>query len=554
MLCPMVERCPALRPLHPVRPLLAAALLLAALPSAARPEPPRLVVAISVDQLSADLFAEYRQHFSGGLARLSGGVVFPSGYQGHGATETCPGHATILTGARPARSGIISNEWIDQRVGRDDKTVYCAEDERLPGTSSRHYVVSDRQLKVPTLGDRMKAANPASRVFSIAGKDRAAVMLGGHQVDELWWWAGKGFASYAGRAAPAAVSAGNAAVAVRLAAEQPPLELPAACQRRERAVAVGGALVVGTGRFARRAGDARAFRASPELDAATLAIAAALVRDARLGKGPAPDLLAVGLSATDYVGHAYGTEGLETCVQLLALDRALGSFFDGLDAAGLDYAVVLTADHGGHDLPERHRENAAPSAVRVDGALDPRAVGQAIAARLQLPGPVLLGGVPGGDVWLDTRLTTAQREAALAETVARYGAHPQVAAVLTRAQLQATPSPTAPPETWSLAERARAGFDPERSGDLVVVLKPRVTSIAEPGVGYVATHGSFWDYDRRVPILFWRKGIAPFEQPLSVETVDILPSLAALLGLPVPAAEVDGRCLDLVAGSGSSCP
>jgi predicted AlkP superfamily pyrophosphatase or phosphodiesterase len=551
----MAERRPAPRPFRPARPLLAVSLLLAAcLPSAAQPEPPRLVVAIAVDQLSADLFAEYRQHFTGGMARLVGGVVFPAGYQGHGATETCPGHSTILTGARPARTGIVGNDWIDQRVAREDKTVYCAEDERAPGSTSRSYVVSDRQLRVPTLGDRMKAANPGSRVFSIAGKDRAAVMLGGHLVDQVWWWSGKGFSSHAGRAAPPAVSAGNAAVAARLSVDQPALELPAACRTRDRAVAVGGALQVGTGRFARAAGDARAFRASPELDAATLSIAAALVRDARLGQGPAPDLLAIGLSATDYVGHAFGTEGTEACLQLLALDRALGSFLDGLDAAGLDYLVVLTADHGGHDLPERHRENAAPTAVRVDGALAPPAMGQAVAAALHLPGPVLLGGGPGGDVWLDAKLTTAQREAALAEAVARYAAHPQVAAVLTRAQLLATPSPTAPPETWTLAERARASFDPERSGDLVVVLKPRVTAIAEAGVGFVATHGSFWDYDRRVPILFWRKGIAPFEQPLSVETADILPSLAAVLGIPVPAGEVDGRCLDLVAGAGSSCP
>jgi predicted AlkP superfamily pyrophosphatase or phosphodiesterase len=79
-----------------------------------------------------------------------------------------------------------------------------------------------------------------------------------------------------------------------------------------------------------------------------------------------------------------------------------------------------------------------------------------------------------------------------------------------------------------------------------------VTPIASPGVGYVATHGSFWDYDRRVPILFWRKGMTGFEQPLSVETVDIAPTLAALIHVPVP-VQIDGRCLDLDAGSGTTC-
>ncbi|MBL7373164.1 alkaline phosphatase family protein, partial [Escherichia coli] len=86
--------------------------------------------------------------------------------------------------------------------------------------------------------------------------------------------------------------------------------------------------------------------------------------------------------------------------------------------------------------------------------------------------------------------------------------------------------------------------DPQRSGDLVIALKPRVTPIAGTEGGSIATHGSFWDYDRRVPILFWRKGMTGFEQPLSVETVDIAPTLAALIHVPVP-VEIDGRCLDL---------
>ena len=84
-----------------------------------------------------------------------------------------------------------------------------------------------------------------------------------------------------------------------------------------------------------------------------------------------------------------------------------------------------------------------------------------------------------------------------------------------------------------------------------MLLKPRVTTIEEPRPGYVETHGSPWDYDRRVPILFWRKGMTGFEQPLSVETVDIAPTLAATIGLPMTG--VDGRCLDLDPGPADTC-
>ena len=125
---------------------------------------------------------------------------------------------------------------------------------------------------------------------------------------------------------------------------------------------------------------------------------------------------------------------------------------------------------------------------------------------------------------------------------------------MTAEEIGATPTPATPPEIWTLAERARASFVPGRSGDLVVLLRPRVTPIPEPGIGYVATHGSAWDYDRRVPILFWRKGMAPFEQPNGIETVDIAPTLAALIGFPLPAEAIDGRCRDLDSGPASTCP
>jgi arylsulfatase A-like enzyme len=273
-----------------------------------------------------------------------------------------------------------------------------------------------------------------------------------------------------------------------------------------------------------------------------------------LGEGPATDILAVGLSATDYVGHTYGTEGAEMCLQVLALDRLLGDFFRALDATGVDYVVMLTADHGGNDVPEREDEHAIPGASRAAESLSPGAMGKTLAAKLHLQGPVLLGSGAFGDFYIDKAIRGPMRQRVLREALAAYRSHPQVSAVFTHAEIAAAPPPSDPPETWSLIQRARASFDDERSGDFVVQLKPRVTPIFDTAKGYVATHGSPWDYDRRVPILFWRKGMLPFEQPLSVETVDIMPTLAALIGLKVPANEIDGRCLDLDAGPGSTCP
>ena len=515
--------------------------------------PPRLLVALAMDQFSADLFAQYRSHFTGGLARLATGAVFPAGYQSHAATETCPGHSTLLTGNRPAHTGIIANTWIDQSVARTKKEVYCAEDEARTAVDPKDYVASVGHLLVPTLGERMKQQWPAARNVAVSGKDRAALMMGGHAIDQVWWWKNDAFVTLDGRAAIPATAAENAAVSKLLAKGAPALPLPAFCAPREGAIEAGS-VTVGTGHFALKAGDTTAFRASPRLDQATLDLALKLVDAMKLGQGSAPDMLAVSLSATDYVGHSTGTQGPEMCLQLATVDQALGAFFAALDARHIDYGVVLSADHGGFDMPERLNREALPQAARAEPALLPKALSVKVGAALGLPVQgLILGDGAAGDFWVKADLPPADKARVIAAARALLLAHPQVEAVFTAAELAATPMPTGSPETWSLIQRARASFYAPRSGDFLVLLHRGIMALPTPGPGYVATHGSPWDYDRRVPILFWRKGMAGFEQPSPVETVDIAPTLSAWINLPAPQGAYDGRCLDLDSGSGSTC-
>lgn len=513
---------------------------------------PRLVVAISVDQFSADLYAEYRPLFTSGLRRLATGAVFPSGFQSHAATETCPGHSTILTGSHPARTGIIANDWIDESVARPDKTVYCAEDPAVPGSSSKSYAASVQFLKAQTLGDRLKAASPQSRVISVAGKDRAALMLGGHATDEVWFWSKGAFVTLASRNGekPAAVERVNREVAAEIAKPARAV-LPEACRAHAVAVPVGNR-AVGTLDQPPPKG-ALAFQTSLAFDRATTDLAIGLIRDLRLGQGAATDVLAIGLSATDYVGHTFGTEGAEMCAQLLGVDQNIGRILEALDASRVPYLVVLTADHGGHDVAERNRLHGIPDAARADPALLPQNLGRTLAAEFGIPEPVLLGNGPSGDFYLARGVPAALRARVLESARAHLLAHPQVEAVFTAGELRRSAAPMGPVDEWTLADRFRASFDPERSGDLLVALKPHVSSLTSTDT-YVATHGSPWNYDRRVPILFYRPNVAGFEQPVPVETVDILPTVAAQIGLEIPVGEIDGRCIDLGFAPVARCP
>jgi len=503
--------------------------------SAAPPErPPTLVVAIVVDQYSADVFSEYRSLYHHGLATLTSGVVFPHGYQSHAATETCPGHSTVLTGARPAHTGIIANEW---------QGHYCVTDPKKDAKA-----ITPETLLVPTLGDRLHDADANSRTVAIGGKDRAAVMLGGKKSYLTLWWSKGKFITYDGASIEPAMQARIAEVnedarSAYETAQRP--RLPAECESRSQPVEIiKGQYSVGE--LHENEAKSDKWRATAAMDAMTLEMAKTAVDTLELGKGKSIDVLAVSFSATDYVGHYYGTEGAEMCTQQLALDKTIEELLTHLERKGISFVVALTADHGGLDIPERNGSRSVPQATRLEPELLPQTIGDSVADKFKLAKPILLGGnYYGSDIYLAPSVPAGKRQQVLDELRKRYEQYDQVEKVFTRKQLDAAKMPSGPPDQWSLLDRARASYHKDRSGDLVVLLKPYVTAYEASNDNYISSHGSPWDYDRRVPIIFWWPGIEGFEQPAAVETVDIAPTLADLVGLKVTEPKMDGRVLQI---------
>lgn len=543
---------------------------LAPLVATTAPPVPKLIVAISVDQFSAGLFDQYRAHFTGGLRTMAEhGVVFPNGYQSHAATETCPGHSTILTGRHPAATGIVANGWVDRATG---KAVYCMTDLAGPVPNRPDAPRGPANMKVPTLGEWLKAANPASRTFAVSGKDRGAITMAGHGADGTFWWDDKfgGFTTYvpAGTTAEARlapVTAFNKAVFAAWLKKAPVwTPLDPRCRFGEGPARYGRLTVDSEvpppGWIAPKAGEdfhldpyfQSYLRASPMYDKLALDLAAQLIDTQKLGRGAAPDVLAISLSATDYVGHRYGSAGPEQCDNLAHLDAALGVFLAKLTALKVPVLVVLTADHGSIDAAERLAERGFP-ANRVDGRKLVSDVGAAVQAELKLDVNPL-----AGDPYEITIVPPAKSDAKLiarisAATVAELRKRPEVYTVFTRAEaLAAMPPKGKPVDELSLIERIAESTDADRSGDVMAVLRP-YTTVGDPvGLGdTIGGHGSVWNYDRRVPILFWWPGAEGYEQPLPIETVDIAPTLAAVAGVKTP--EVDGRCVDLDRTAGTTC-
>lgn len=535
--------------------LVAAPLLFAAppLPTQAQSRPrPSLLLVISVDQLGADLLARYGRDLPGGLGQLQReGLHFTAAYHDHAYTETGPGHSVLLSGRHPSHTGIPENNWKDPVTG---KKLNCVEDAKAPilGRPATVRGASQALFRGTALGDWLQADVKGARVFTVSGKDRASILLGGaHPTAAYWFEPGAGYTTSTAYAAklPDWLAEHNAALLKRLRSDTwwwTPLASTDGLARNGSWQTFLGTFKAGLPRQVNPAGMPldeafyNRFKGSPFFDEATAEAAEALLDAEKLGQGEATDLLAVGFSATDYVGHFYGNAGDEMVDQIRRLDARLGRFLAFVKARVPSVAVVLTADHGSADLIERLAEQGYPAR-----RLEPKAwleqLNAALRKKLPIQGdPVSFTSTPK-NLYVK-EVPGATREEVLRECLALLRRLPEIALAVTPAELDATGEDPGPnPEGRSLRVLLKHSCVPGRSGDILLVPKP--FTVFSDEAPWLVQHGYPYDSDRRVPLIFWGPW-QPGVRAEPVRTVDLAPTLARELRL-TPSEPLDGRALDL---------
>ena len=503
----------------------------AAGPTSAQPATTPLVVMVVVDQLREPYFERYGDLFTGGFRRLlDQGRHYTRATHDHAVTETAVGHATLATGVHPMHHGVVANEWqvrtskglVDvSNVG--DSTVKIVGYPTLAGVSP-HYLMR------PGLTDWLVAAHPRSQVASVSGKDRGAVLPAAHVRGHVYWFeprAGRFVTStYYRDRYPAWADEFTARVLPRLARDSVwASTIPAAALTRTSADTVpwesNGVHTGFPHRFAdegRPGGYWGWFSATPKLDAATLEYARTMVTSLGLGRDDAPDFLNVSLSQTDRIGHSYGPLSREQLDNLLRLDRELGEFFTFLDrtvGAGR-WVVGLSSDHGSLVSPETTWPGERPGRR---GTTEEKAKLRATR---------------------DTAILFKDDPANPARTAAAMRRLPFVADAWTHAQLLSAESGT---PADSFAVLARRSLYP---GRFAADFSPFGVEyrFVEGWTGYVrgTGHGSPYWYDRHVPLLFMGPGFAAGRDTTRASTLDFAPTLARVIGVPVP-AKLDGRAL-----------
>lgn len=538
----------------------ALALLLAAACATAPPPPgatgaPALVVLIAIDGFPQRQLIDYRDQLApAGLRRfLDDGAWFSDAHYGHAHTATGPGHAVMLTGAYPHRTGIVGNDWRDPATGQQ---VYCVGDaeHRYIGHATRKLDgTSPRNLLVESLGDVLRRANPASKVVAVSAKDRGAILPAGRMGIAYMYQAQTGqFSSstYYMQSHPEWVTRFNAARPADryFHAQWKPL-LPESAYARslpdnQEWYAKGGKLPMKMGEGMEAPGPRFYVDliASPFADQLTLEFAAAAVDGERLGADQAPDILVLSLSGHDYVNHRWSAESRLSHDHVLHLDRSLAAFFERLDArVGKDrYVAVLTADHGFAPAPEHLAAKGLPA-----GRFNARNAVARIETELALafgPGKWVHGYM--ADAILFDRALARERNVAI-DTLAQAARkllleEPGVGAAYTRAELQAGSRAGAP-----YFDPMRRTWHPDRSGDVQVATKRYW--IVSSGSGSATTHGSPHPEDTHVPVAFYGPGrIAAQRFDERADVADIAPTLARVLGVPAPAAS-EGKVLPVLA-------
>lgn len=503
------------RPMTPARALLATALLLA-LAGPARAgnldhERPKLVVVLVVDQMRADYLGRFADRLlpavgpdgrPGGFRRvIDQGAYWPVARHDVYQAMTGPGHASIATGAWPARSGITLNNW-----WQGESFMYCVGDPsatNLPDDGTgKDRSIGLANLVAPTLGDTLKSHPVGGSVVSISLKDRAAALLGGHRADTVLWFDSK---------------------ALRWTTSTYwTEELPAWVAELNTGPRGGQDLFLTHG-----GNDAVVEAALAAVDAQSM------------GRDDRPDLLLLGLSALDYLGHEVGPDAPEVGDMIVSVDAALAALFAGLEQrlGSLDEVVLaVTADHGAPRVPEVMAEEGLPAGRILEPATEQELEALLVGALGAPAGASWIGGMYRGNVWFraDSVADPATRHAAEEAVRAALLELPGVDEVLTASDLDAGRFPPGPPGE-RLANQYRSG----RSADVIAGMRPLWISTSYT---YGVSHMTRYAYDTTVPLAIAGPGIGSGRHATPATVIDLAPTLAWLLDI-LPPASAEGRVL-----------
>ncbi|WP_228768402.1 alkaline phosphatase family protein [Shewanella sp. TC10] len=527
-------------------------------------EQPRLIVQITVDQLRGDLLQRYQQHFTdeGFGYIINEGVYFKEAHHQHAITETVVGHTTLATGAHPSAHGMVSNLWFDKQL---QQPIYNVQDRQHPLLSANAAVDakneidptqkaskvegrSPKNIMATTFSDELTASNNGqSKVFAVSVKDRGAITLAGHTGKAFW------FSKSAGEFVSSDYYYDQYPLWVTKWNQQNPIDKYANTEWQLTKPA--NQYIFGDNKphdwktklpgygvtFPHQFGPSdnpyfsTFLTVSPIGDEMTASFAKTIITENSLGKNTVTDYLSVSFSSTDYVGHIFGPSSLEAEENLLRLDRTLASLFSFIDKqVGLDSTlIVLSADHGAPEAPGYLTQFGIKSQHFDLAALEDNRDIKLLKSKWGIKGKIF------ANAWqpyinLDHEKLAKQKIplAAAANDVANV--LNSISGIHRAYSFENLLNGNVP--KGKITQKVQNSFYPSRSGDIYIVFEPNVFVADFDGLNVASVHGSPWRYDTHVPIIFAGFNLDGQVVNRPVATVDLAPTLSAILGLNAPSS------------------
>lgn len=517
---------------------------------------PKLVVGIVVDQMRWDFLYRYYDRYSkGGFKRMmNDGFSCENTFIPYTPTVTAAGHTCIYTGSVPAIHGIVGNGFFDYDLNRE---LYCSEDKSVKtvGASNDNGQMSPKNMLVTSICDELKlATNFRSKVIGIALKDRGAILPAGHSADAAYWYDSKtgNFISstYYMTELPKWTQDFNASNKINSYYEKNWNTLYPIATYTQSDIdtnnyesAPFGNDQKGFPYNLKRFIDKKDFgkiRSTPYGNSLTLDFAEAALINEKLGKDSITDFLTVSFSSTDYIGHAFGPNSIETEDTYLRLDKDIESFLTFLDkqVGANNYTVFLTADHGVAHVPgfleKHHLPNGGVVGSKTEIELNDF-------LKQQFGVDSLCLGSWNYQFYLNHKLIkdkNLDQQKIINNSIEFLQQDNGVARVIQYSKLQETILPK------EMKEMLTYGYFPSRCGDILVILKPGYIDDEYGGKG--TTHGIWSPYDAHIPLLFYGYGINKGKDYDKTYMTDIAPTLSSLLHIQMPSGCVGNAVKEVI--------
>jgi len=515
---------------------------------------PKLVVGIVIDQMRYDYLKRFdKKYGNDGFNRLiKDGYMLNNAQSNYIPTYTAVGHTSIYTGTTPFYHGIISNNWYDKKLKR---SIYCVDDNSYNTVgANKGGNKSPYRMKTTTITDQLHLAqNMKGKTIGISLKDRAAILPAGHTANAAYWFEGKDVgkfitSTYYMDKLPKWVNDFNNSGKAKKYLNTPwvtkypimsytesiadnnPYEglfkgekLPTFPHDIPKLQALNGGFDI--------------IKATPQGNSILEDFAEATISGEHLGQGKYTDFLAISFSSTDYIGHKYGVDSKEIEDAYIRLDKNIADLLKYLDKhVGKDnYTLFLTADHAAVHVPAYLESLKIPAGYLVRKNIANK-VDEIIKTNFNASN--LVEDISNYQIFLDHKkiknlgLDVNKISQVLADELISVNG---IYKTTTARTLQTTRFGD------GILRLLQNGYNQKYSGDVLIIPTPATIEYSRTG----STHGSVYNYDTHVPLIFYGNGINSGYSNIYYPIIDIAPTLSTLLGIEFPDGNI-GRVIDEV--------